>query len=92
MKRYMGNFIFVAGILVMATPAWGNHLDQEIEAVKQGIEETAMLMQRAQTLGVTGTGDLRGGISAEQSDLLALYKRLKELEERSQKEHAAQKK
>lgn len=92
MRRHVGPFVLVAGILGMATPAWGSHLDSEIEAVKRGIEDTILNMQRAQTLGVTGTGEQRGAISAEQSDLFALYKRLKELEERSQKDHAAQKK
>lgn len=92
MKRYRGAFVFGAGILLLAATAFGNHLDREMEAVKGEIEETVMNMQRAQTLGVTGTGDLRGGISAEQDDLVQLHKRLKELERRSQTEHAAQKK
>ncbi len=92
MKRYVGAFVFPVGVLLLVTPSWGSHLDQEIEAVKQEIDETVMLMQRAQTLGVTGTGEQRGAISAGQDDLSRLHKRLKELEEQARKDHAAQKK
>lgn len=92
MKRYVGVFVFGAGIPLLATTALGNHLDREIEAVKGQIEQTVMEMQRAQTLGVMGTGEHRGRIAAEQDDLAQFHKRLKELEGQAQKDHAAQKK
>jgi hypothetical protein len=93
MKRYRGAFVFGAGILLLAATAFGNHLDREMEAVEGEIEATIMDMQRAQTLSVTaGTGEQRGAISAGEDELTRLHKRLKELERRSQTEHAAQKK
>lgn len=92
MRRHAGSFVLVAGILGMTVPAWGSHLDREIEAVNRAIEETMLTTQRAQTLTVMGTGEHRGAIAAGQDDLAQLHKRLKELEEQARKDHAAQKK